>query len=187
MFFRTPLHGPENAVRFKLQNGNNTYMVLGGTSAWPDDDNGHAENHDDFIVPSIPLGTVDVEEKFCAIKASVYWGIVDEDGTIEYRDADGVLTKLGTLNTAADVRTEKSGLVIVQAAGLGSQIIQSSFRKMGVYTGLVPTAGHENDSFLVAANVSSWGVLESLQWRKPQFVTNGSNMQYRVTDVLEFQ
>lgn len=187
MFFRTPLHGPSNAVRFKLQNGDDTYIVLGGTSAWPDDDNGKAENEEGFTVPSIPLGTITVDEKFCAIKASVYWGIEDEDGTIEYRDNDGVLTTFGTLNTASDVITEQSGIVIVQAGALGNQIAVTSFRKMGVYTGLVPAAGHENDDFLLAANITSWGVLESLQWRVPQFVTNGSNMLYRITDILEYQ
>lgn len=157
-------HRWENAIRFKNSVSGNLWLALGGTSAWPNES----------IPPAESKSATGVAEKFCAIKATVKWVKEDPDsGTIIFKDAQGNTRKFLELATEDDVRTNQSGLVLMQAEATGAEIGQN-FRIMGFYSGLVPATGFEAETFLTSGQVDDWGKLESLQNRTEYAITVGA-------------
>ena len=62
---------------------------------------------------------------------------------------------------------------------------EGTFRQTGIFSNLVPASRHENDTWLVPADVSSVGTLEYISNRRPVTFSNGEIRMERA--VLEFK
>lgn len=167
-----------NAVSWQAANLNQVYAILGKYSAWTSDSS----------PPNPDPTTTAITEEFCAIKATPYLMLEnDSTGAYSFVDSNNTTRKFDIDVSASDFVTNGGNLVMLQAAGNGSDIISaghSVFRIVGFATGLVPTGGHTSDTFLPAANISSWGNLVTLENRIPESVTGSS--VYTVQALLQF-
>jgi hypothetical protein len=162
-------HRAEDAIRFKLHNGNNTFLIIGGVSPWVDEN--------DPPDPTPENGVI--SDPVCAQKAVVKWVKEDPTGTIMFTDANGVLRKFLEITTEADMRAANSFQVMIEATILGNNIGVAAFRKVGFASGVVPAVGYENASFLSSGHVSSWGHLEIVEYTAPETVQAGASYLYR--------
>jgi hypothetical protein len=166
-----------NALRFVDENGANTYAILGQTDPWSDDSN----------PPAPSPSATSVNEAFCAILATVNWVIENPStGTYQFFDTQGNIHYYSILSTPAEVISEQSTIVMITATATGPQLydLASAFRQIGFATNLVPISGHESDTFLPAANVSTWGVLEALENRVPFETSTESG--YSISFLMQF-
>ena len=165
----TPYSRQKDLIRLKRSNGTSTYLIFGGTTAWPDDNN----------PPEIPDGTKTIPDAFCACKATVMFAKEDVAGTYacEVPDEDGIVQTVlySEIASEAALLAYTGNIYALFQATLNDTNIPliTNWRKLGFSTDLVPTAGHEADTFLLAANVSTWGQLETLEYRKPYPVNPG--------------
>lgn len=167
---RVKQHKYKNAIRFKEQNGDDIWLIFGGTSAWPNEAD----------PPDATNTTTAVAEAFGAQKASITWVVEDPGvGTIEVVDSEGATRQFSILATAEDVLTAGSGLVMLEATALGTDLAVPAFRIMGFATGIVPGAGFEANTYLSAAQIDDWGTLETLENRKPFTVIEESTFTLR--------
>lgn len=170
-----PNHRKMDAIRFKGQSGSNTYIVLGGLTPWDNES----------LPPAVPTTQTDVADKFCAVKATVR--IVKEAvGGIYKAKVPGatpgtfVTKEFSELTTNADVLAWTGAVYVFLSATIDNDLVSgvSFYRKLAWTTGLVATAGHEADTYLPSANVSNWGVFESLEYVKPQPINAGNEQDY---------
>lgn len=176
----TPLARSSNAIRF-VQSVNsaqsNVFAVLGQPTPWSDDS-----------APPSPSPTAITENSpFCAFLATAQWVILnDSSGTYPFISSDGSSHLYSALATAADVISNQANLVMLTATATGAQLValEASFRQVGFTTTLVPQTGHESDTFLPAANVLSFGNLETLENREPVSIIEASS--YSVAALLQF-
>lgn len=171
----TPLHRKKDAIRFKNYNGSNAYCILGGLTPWSNES----------TPPPVPVDLIDIPDKFAAIKAVVRIVKIDNAGIYSAQvpgDTPGTLVT----KTFAELTTDSAVLawsgdvfVMMQATVQDDDITGVSFyRKLGWTTNLVATAGHSSDLYLPSANVSNWGAIESIEYRKPYPVNSGSQHDF---------
>lgn len=171
---------PKDLIRFKRSNGANTYLILGGTTSWVDDNN----------PPEIPDGTKTIPDAFAACKATVMFGKKDVAGTYaaEIPDENGVpvVTLFSEIASEAALLAYSGEIFAILQATLSDSDIPliTNWRKLGFATDLVPDAGHEADTFLLAADVTTWGQLETLEYRKPYPVNPGAGHIFR--EVIQY-
>jgi hypothetical protein len=145
-------------------------MVLGQTSAWPNES----------APPAPPLNTIAMSQPFCATLANLYWVYQVENSAeaiFTFNDANNNPVYFGTYTTATQADNGQCTLVLAQAQVTGTNIIaagSANFRQIGFATNIVATSGHSSDTFLPSTHVSSWGDLESVQNRTVVTLISGS-------------
>ena len=170
-----PHHRKKDAIRFKAQNANNTYIILGGLTPWGNE----------AVPPAVPTTQTDIGDKFGAVKATVkivkeLVGGIYKAKVPESTPGTFVVKEFAELTTSADVLAWSGAVYIFLSATVDNSLITgvTFFRKLGWTTDLVPVVGHESDAYLPSANVSSWGAIESLEYAPPQPVTNGAEQDF---------
>lgn len=178
---KTNLHAVKNAARWKEANANNTWIVLGQTSAWPSEPTPPAE----------VITTTSINQAFCAIKATIQWVVADELGTIYFTGLDNVLRTYSEVTTLAALATDVASTVLISATVTGDQIaslfsdVAPTWRQLGVYTDLVPAVGYTTYTFIAAANVGTWGQLEVYDNRTPISLPNSGSF-YTVQTMIQY-
>lgn len=176
----TAYNRPKDLIRLKRSNSANTYLILGGTTAWVDDVN----------PPEIPDGTKTIPDAFGACKATIRFAKEDVAGTIAARVPDefGVVQTIlySELVSEAALLAYTGSIYAVLEATLDDDDIPLivNWRKLGFTTDLIPDAGHEADDFLLAADVTNWGQLETLEYRRPYPVNPGASHIFR--EVIQY-
>jgi len=151
-------HRLKDAIRLKNYNADNSWIVLGQSSAWPNDSSPPAEL----------LSASDVPNKFGAVKAILRWAVEDDAGTILYNDGSTV-RKFLEIDTEEEVLAEDPAniKVIATATIHSNELAVSAYRAFGISTDLVPADGYEEDNFVASANIDEWGTVECLHHAKP--------------------
>lgn len=168
-------HRVKNAVRFKRDCGSSTWLVLGKSTAWPDDN-----------APPNPAVSDTISGAIGAAQATVYLVKEDASGTLIYK-SNGVTRKFLEYGSISAAIADNCQLVLLTAEVEGQDLIDlsvASFRQVGFSTNLTPAAGHESDAFVANANVTTYGELETLENRKPVSLIGSST--YTVSAILEF-
>lgn len=168
----TPLKRVKDAIRFKLQQASNTYIVLGGITPWADES----------TPPAVPLDQTTISDAFGAVKAEVRWVKEDVAGTYTVRvpgltPGSFIDKKFSELLTKADVLGHTGSIfILLKGTVVDADLTGVSFyRKIGFSTDLVPTVGHESDLYLPSGFVSNFGEIEALEYRRPYPVEPGSS------------
>lgn len=160
-------HRTKNAVRFYQQQLSTTWMLAGQNFAWG---TGGTEGSES-APPSEPLSTSSMLSPLCAIKASLYLVYSDNSNAaapFSYLDANQVTQRFSSYLTTAAAIAGSCRLVLASCQLTGAQLLSTgsnNFRQIGFATNVIGTAGHVSDTFLPSVNVSSWGDLESIQYR----------------------
>lgn len=170
----TTLHRCKNTIRYKRDAGSKTWVIIGRTTAWANEQ----------APPAVTPDANSIEEPICAVKAVVSWVVLDPNGTIQFIDENGQYIYFTELTTEQQVLDQSAQLIMLSGTVSGAQTGNVTFRQLGFSTDLVPAAGHENDSFLLDADVSSYGQLESIENRTPVNIIPTS--QYELINLIEF-
>lgn len=174
----TTLHRRKNAIRFKRDEQDDTWIVLGRTAAWTNE----------AAPPNPSISDTSIDTPICAYRATVHWVKEDDDnGTLLFRDSQGNLKKFLEFLTETDALTNNCQQILVKAEVLGSDLENLSvtaFRQVAIFTNLVPDTGHENDDFLAAADITSYGQMETIHNRKPLSLEAESS--WIASAILEF-
>lgn len=166
-------HRVSNAIRFKTTELNNMWLLVGGQDAWPDEGAPPTPSTSASLVNTI-IGAVS-----CTLSLVV-------------QDPAGTLTVLGPLGEetwrelTSDLEgyTESCRWVLVKATLSGSAFPTTPFRELGFTLGLIPTAGNESKSLLIASEISSIGKLQTLEYRT--VVNRDINNSYTLYNIMEF-
>jgi hypothetical protein len=129
------------------------WICIGRTTPWPD------ENNPPIVSPDI----LDVEEPVIFKKADVKTFVV-EDTTGEYI-VQGVTYKAVSEEFA---RNNLVTTILIKATITDTDISDDvTFRQVGLYSKLVPTAGNEGKTLLLPSEVEFTGYLEWVSNREP--------------------
>ncbi len=146
-------HHVANAIRAK--EANDFWAVYGGTVAWTDENN-----------PPAPAVTVmNVDTPIGAKVALAKWVQPDDAGTIVFQTPSGT-SKWSEVLNITDVITNGVHWMLLTAI-IDDDLPFTTFREFGFYSALVPAPGHESDTFLVPANIASYGRLETIEYITP--------------------
>ena len=172
----------------------NLWLVLGKETPWTSDDgeygmdgiNPPSDSNPPVATSGITATSFTPTEAtpYVAFQATASWLVEDdEDGTLTVRDAStGSFRFFNIIAEEATAITDLVILIALQGTVYGDQMPYSSFRAIGFVTDLVPADGHSGDTYLVAANVSSWGHLETIEYRSPASVISGDG--YTTTQII---
>lgn len=166
-------------------NKESIYFAIGKYTVWKSGDfPGYNSSINYDINPPVPTNTSDMSEiigyKKAEFKALV---VQDNNGSLEYRG-----TKWRVVSPS-DAIAEGARWVFV-STGLAYQdfAVEASknvYRKVGVYTGLVPKSGISEATYaLLPSQVQSQGLLEVIDFRKP--VYRDTDVREKLKIVLEF-
>jgi hypothetical protein len=170
---KTSLHRIANAVRFKTQEANRCWMVIGGTAAWPNES-----------APPDPLVTASVvNTPIGAKKCTLKWVNPSPTGEIQMVGPAGV-ERWTEVASEANAYTTGCRYVLVEAEIVGAELPTTAFREIGLFLGLTPTAGNEAATALLPAQISSYGRLQTIENRVA--VTRDSNSSYKILNIFEF-
>lgn len=148
-----------NAVSFKNANLDDIWVVFCKSDAWMDDTNPPTPS----LSQTVPL------EPICAQKGIPYLMIEnDTDGAYQFI-LNSDTKKFDTDDSDSDFITNLGTIVMLYASASGEDIIDlaDTYRQVCFVTGLVPASGHEDDTFLADANVSSYGTTLAVQNYRP--------------------
>lgn len=172
-----PQHRVKNAFRFVESDGDRCWMILGQTDPWTNE-----------AAPPIPDPTsVTIYQKFVAVKCTAQVIFEDGVGPIFFTDSNGDTHQFTALTDEDEILTDGTTLVMVRGTVSGADVIGlgvSSFRTVGFATQVTGASGHESDTVLAAANVASWGVLESVENRTPIFPD--AETSYQIENIFMF-
>lgn len=168
-------HRLKNAIRFKENNANNTWIILGQSTPWADDN----------APPAPSLSATTVPNKFAAVKATVKWVKEDNAGTIIFNDAGTERKFIELANEAAVLATAVNLVKVMLTATINANLLAvGSFRAIGFATDLVPSGGYEGETYLTSAHISDWGQTETLEHLKPINVI--ADTTWEMTNFIEY-
>jgi hypothetical protein len=164
----TRIHRTANAMRFKKASQDNIWVVLGGTTPWPD------EQH-----PPIPaLTTTQVDTPVLYVKAVVRYVKEDPSGGFVFVDPSGTQRYFLEVTDESQVLANAISVVMVQSTVNGIDIPATAIREIGFVTGLVPAPGFEGRSQLDPSQVKSTGLLETVEYRVPLAIVDTSTYSF---------
>ena len=149
------------------------WLLLGRTAAWTDELNPPA--------PSITDVTLD--DVIGAKRCTLQWVSPSPTGEITLIGPSGE-EKWTAYTDEATAVAAGCHWVMVTGEVLGDEIPTTTFRQLGFFSGLVPTAGNEGLNALSAAQIQSVGYVESIENR--QAYPRTANSMYRAINIFEF-
>ena len=169
-------HRVLNAHRFFTDT--ELWAVLGGTNAWPDDNN-----------PPLPdTSTGSINTIIGAKKATASMVKRDDVNGTEAFLMDGVITRWTIIPDLSQAISEEARFVLVRVTITGDEggkIPLSDFREIGIYSNLIRAGGvPEGQEVLSVSDVANFGQLEFIKYRMP--VTRDLNSAYTFATVIEF-
>jgi hypothetical protein len=169
----------KNLARVKLWNGSSFYLVLGGLTPWSDD-----------ASPPSPLtSTTSIPDAFGAIPALVRWVAQDDAGIIAILGADNTQQTYSEITTEAALIAETGNVYLCLSATLTDSLVDPSvidYRQVGFASDLLPTGPTYSFSspYIPASGVTSWGQLETLEYRRPEPIIVGA--QHNYLEVIQY-
>jgi hypothetical protein len=164
----TKAHRTANAMRFKHSTQDNIWVALGGTSPWPDEQHPPA--------PSLTTTTIDTPVLY--VKAIVRYVKEDPAGGFVFVDPSGVQRYFLEITNESQVISQLISVVMVQATANGIDIPATTIREIGFVTNLVPAAGFEGRSQLTPQQITSTGILETIEYRVPLAIIDTSTYSF---------
>jgi hypothetical protein len=171
-------HRVSNAIRLYSVEGDNVWMIVGGQTSWPDEQN----------PPNPVTTTTAVDSPIGAKKGTVQLVIQDPNGTIvtTQDDPSGGSQILTRWSIVPDVQTAKDvgcRWVMFNAQIIGSELPLIPFRQIGFSLGLQQNAG-AGVSAVVAEQITDFGMLQNLEYK--QVVNRDSSNIYNSLAIIEF-
>jgi len=177
----TTLDRVMNAIRFVQQQTGSLWFVLGQITPW-------TTPYSDISPPADSPTATGVNSPVCAMLATPTWVYEDDvGGAISFIDANGNTRKFTQVSSESTAIADGITQVLIQTTTPGSLISAlgvSTFRQVGLYSNLVPAGGHGSDTFLAAANITNFGVLEAIESSVPQPII--STDTYEMNFILSF-
>jgi hypothetical protein len=168
----TSNHRVKNAKRF-VDDGE-VWAVLGGQSAWTDDQN----------PPNPPFASNLVNTPIGAKKATKQLVIQDDVTGTEQFILNGTLTRWKVITTLEEALTLGARWVLLRSIIVGDELPLNQFREVGFFTGLVKANGVDaNKTNLTAAEIQSYGILEALEYKKP--ISRDISTGYEIAALIE--
>lgn len=169
----TSRHRMKNAIRFKLEHSGAIWLVIGGQAAWPIE----------YTPPTPALSVSAINTPVGAKLSTIRWVIQDVAGTIPFVTPTGI-QMWRELTTPAEVISNQCRWCMVQGTIVGTELPTTTFRELGFFNGLVPTAGNEGSDHLLPSEVLDYGAVETIEYRAP--VTRDANSSFTFTNIVEF-
>lgn len=163
-------------------NKDSIYFCIGKTSKWTADDiEDFNESIDYDKNPPLPTNKSDMSEVIGYKRAEFKSLVVqDDNGSLEYRGTKWRAVK------PEDAATEGARWVFISTGLTYNELpADEPYRKIGVYTGLVPEDGVSSAQYaLLPTEVKDPGLLEVIDFRKP--IYRDTDVRERIKLVLEF-
>jgi hypothetical protein len=168
-----------NAVSFKNANLDNIWAVFGQPTAW-------TSPYSDSSPPVPSIGQTAPTNPFCAVKATALLLLqVDSGGAYSFATNEGTI-QFNSDDSDSDFITN-GGTVVLPTATVAGELLyglENQYRQVSFVTGLVPQSGYGSDTFLAAANISSYGNLILVQNYVPVPII--SENEYVINGLLQF-
>lgn len=169
----TTEHRIRNAVRFKLSNDSKIWLVIGGQTAWPTEPE----------PPTPAVGSTGVNTPIGGRVGVIKWVVPDPLGALPFVTPTGV-QYWREVTDVNSMHSEGCRWCLLQSSIAGLELPVTTFRELGFFTGLVPNAGFEAAIKLSPSEISSYGFLETIEYRPP--VTRDENSSFTFSNILEF-
>ena len=129
------------------ENIEDLYIGLGRTSEWEDEDNPPIPTGEETDIQEA-IGFKEVEEMFYVVEDEV-------EGTITFRGK-----RWRTLGEEDDIFEEQCHWIYVATSFVGDELPLTSYRQIGLYSGLKPYPEYDENKVLLPSEVDDRGALE---------------------------